>query len=71
MQLTDALVQAFEEALDREANERDPAERATLLAWTRVTLWQWRSGLLTADEAVDNLRSRGSRDEIDSIQNVA
>lgn len=57
MQLTDDLVQAVHETLDREARERDWPQRALLLAWTRATLAQWRDGLITAEQAVVNLRT--------------
>jgi hypothetical protein len=59
MHLTDDLVHAVHETLDREARERDWPRRAVLLAWTRETLAQWRGGLISAEQAAASLRERG------------
>src|SRR5208282_3309777 len=57
MQLTDDLVQAVCETLDREAREDDQWQRAVLLAWARLTLSQWRAGTISTEQAVTNLRA--------------
>jgi hypothetical protein len=54
--LTSDLVDAVCEALELESAAVDVAERALLLAWTRATLWQWRSGTITSQRAARLLR---------------
>jgi hypothetical protein len=57
MLLPGELLDAAAEALDAEAREISLARRARMLAWTRATLTQWRSGVLTTEQAVARLRS--------------
>jgi hypothetical protein len=52
MQLTDDLVEAVCNTLDREAIERDLSRRANILTSARATLAHWREGRLTAEQAV-------------------
>jgi hypothetical protein len=57
MQSTCALLDAAVEALEQEANETDRTRRAVLLARTRATLAQWRTGVLTTEQAVADLHA--------------
>jgi hypothetical protein len=53
--LPGALVQAVIDTLEHEQSEPNPARRFLLLNWTRVTLGEWRQGLLTTEQAIDSL----------------
>jgi hypothetical protein len=53
--LPGALVQAVNDTLEHEQSEPNPARRFLLLNWTRVTLGEWRQGLLTTEHAIDSL----------------
>lgn len=57
MQLTNELLQAVEDTLEREALETDRSRRTVLLMWTRTTLTQWRRGALTSEQAVARLQA--------------
>ena len=51
------LLDAAAEALELEARETCRTRRAVLLAWTRATLTQWRTGVLTTEQAVARLQA--------------
>jgi hypothetical protein len=57
MLLTGELLDAAAEALDAEARETSRTRRALMLAWTRATRARWRSGVLTTEQAVADLRA--------------
>ena len=56
MPSTTELLDAAADTLDEEARETSAARRMLLLAWTRATIARWRAGLLTTEQAVEQLR---------------
>jgi hypothetical protein len=59
--LTSELLDLATDTLEQEAQETDRSRRALLLVWTRITLTQWRTGVLTTEQAVARLRAVNSR----------
>jgi hypothetical protein len=57
MHPTSELLDAAADTLEQEARESDRSRRALLLVWTRSTLTQWRTGVLTTEQAVARLRA--------------
>jgi hypothetical protein len=68
MHSTSALLDAAVEALEQEASETDRTRRAQLLARTRLTLTQWKTGVLTTEQAVASLQAcrMADRNEVSS-----